>query len=121
MFNDKNAILLLECRMLFAETLAQVHHRNDLAAQVDHALEIVRSVGHSGNLRHADDLVQGSDGHAIGLASHPKAHDMEFTAHNCSSPFSSPVLKLVLVLSCCRTLRVAPGGELAGAARILFQ
>ncbi len=87
--DHQNAILFPQRGLLFSETLAQVHDRNDLAAQVDHALQIVGRVGHGSDLGHPHDFVQGSDGHAIGLASHLKAHDMEFTAHDFQAPQAS--------------------------------
>src|SRR5208282_6464967 len=77
----QNAVLLAQRGLLLSETLAQVHNGNNLAAKIDHALEIIRRIGHGSDLRYPHDFVQGSDGHAIGLAAHLKTHDMKFTAH----------------------------------------
>src|SRR5207245_11086029 len=79
--DHQNAVLFLQAYLFFPEALAQVHDRDDLAPQVDHALEIVGRVRDSGDLRDSHDLMQRSDGHAIGLASHLEAHDMEFATH----------------------------------------
>src|SRR5260370_33209918 len=89
MLDHQNAVLLAQRGLLFSETLAQIHDGNNLAAQIDHTLEIVRRVRHGGDLGYPHDLVQGSDGHAVGLAAHLETNDMEFTAHIFKLWFSS--------------------------------
>src|SRR5262249_25956944 len=99
--------------LFFTEPLAQVHHGDDFSAQVDHALEIVGSVGHGGDFRHPHDFMQGSDGYALGLASHLAAHDVQVTAHGSGSSEKPSA----------RTRRSTLGApvEIAAVASFVFQ
>jgi hypothetical protein len=74
--NHQNPVSLAHADFLFAEPFAQVDHRDNLAAQVDYAFHVVRRVGNCGDFRHTNNLVQRSDGNAIGLASHLKADNV---------------------------------------------
>src|SRR5579864_6620872 len=86
MLDHQDPVVLLDRRLLLSEALAQVHDGNDLAAQVDHAFQIIGRVRHSGNLGHPHNFVQGRDGHAVSLAAHLKTYDMEFAAHALETP-----------------------------------
>src|SRR5579862_3738161 len=81
MLDHQDAVVLFDGRSFVPEPLAQIHNGDNLAAQVDHAFEVIRRIRHSGNFRNAHDFVQGSDGYAVGLAAYLKAHNMEFAAH----------------------------------------
>src|SRR5579883_3247972 len=42
-FDDENAVLLVRMNFRLAETLAEIHYRDDLPAQVDYALDQIGS------------------------------------------------------------------------------
>src|SRR5580765_4952787 len=72
----------MEGACCLSETLSQIQYRDDLAAQVDDAFHVLGRIRHSRDLGHANDFMQGCDGHAVCLASHLEAHDLCFPAHS---------------------------------------
>src|SRR6266403_1745675 len=82
MFDYQNPAPALKRSGCFSEALTQVQHGNDLAAQVDDALHVGRSIRHRGDLRHPHDFVQGGDGNAIRLAANLKAYDLCLMDHD---------------------------------------
>src|SRR6202035_6093953 len=114
MLNYENAILFAQRGFLFSETLAQIQDGNNLAAQIDHALQIVGRIGHGSNLRYPYDFVQGSDGNSVGLTAHLEAHDMKFTAHMFKLCFQAPGSRSGFRLPTWRLLELRAGRGTAG-------
>src|SRR5260370_22967738 len=48
--DDENAVLLIGMNLGLAEAFAEIHHRNDFPAQIDHALDQIGSAGNGRNL-----------------------------------------------------------------------
>src|SRR5689334_1160007 len=87
MLNHENPVALGWCGGLVPEPFAQIDYGNNFSAKVDHTFHVVGSVGHSGNFRHPDDLLQGSDGDTVGLTSHLKSDNMKFASHGFGPPY----------------------------------
>src|SRR4029077_14701836 len=54
--HDQDAVFLVRRDIDVAETLPQIHHRNDLAAQIYNAFHGFRRAGHRRDLWHANNL-----------------------------------------------------------------
>src|SRR5258708_31519500 len=116
MLDHQNPVLFLQRGLFVAKALAQVHHRYDLAPQVNHALEIVGRVGDGGNFRHSHDFMQRSDGHTVGLAPYLETDDMESAAHTGPNMLVHPSLSYSAFSS--SGYRPQPGGQLAISRRL---
>src|SRR5258708_30894581 len=81
--DHQDAVLFVRLNLRLAKALAQVHHRNDLPAQVDHSFNRFRSAGHRGDLRNTDDLPHRTDADAERFVSDAKADDLEVFFHRC--------------------------------------
>src|SRR5689334_7720378 len=60
-FDDQDAVFLVGGDFDLAKAFALVHHRDNLAAQVDHAFDGFLGIGNRGDFRHADDFAHGAD------------------------------------------------------------
>src|SRR5579883_1185355 len=79
--DDQNAVLFVVLDGRAAESLAQVHHGNDLSAQVDYALDQVRRAGHRRDLRNPHDFPYGTNANAVRFTANAKSDDLEFFLH----------------------------------------
>ena len=64
------------CPRRDAEVLAQVHHRDHLATQVDDALQEGRAIRHPRDRWDPDDLANPPDGHAVRLVADVQDHHL---------------------------------------------
>src|SRR5947209_4800028 len=74
--DHQDSVLLSSRNRLFAKTLAQIDHRDDLAAQINHAFHILRRFRHGGYVRHAHNLMHMRDANPKGLAPDSEADDL---------------------------------------------
>src|SRR5258708_32295726 len=81
--DHQDAVLFVRLNLRLAKALAQVHHRNDLPAQVDHAFNRFRSAGHRSDLRNPNDLAHRANAHAARFVSDATADDLEVFFHRC--------------------------------------
>src|SRR5437868_852854 len=72
----KDAIFAAGLDFGFAEALAQIDNRDDLSTQIDHAFHILRSVGHGGDVRDANDLMHQADRHAESFLADAEANQL---------------------------------------------
>src|SRR5215472_2748752 len=79
--DDENAVLFVGLDFCLAKTLAQIHHRNDLAAKIDHPFDQVRSAGHGSDFRYADDFTHGADLYSVRFIADPKTDDLKILFH----------------------------------------
>src|SRR5208282_4836588 len=79
-FGDHDAVAAVLLR-ISGKTFSQVHHGNDLAAQVDDAFDEDRCIGDDGNVHHAHDLVHDPNGHAEVFLSDAEADDLLKLCH----------------------------------------
>src|SRR5207248_1558368 len=108
--HDENAVLFVGLNFRLAKTLAQVHHRNDFAAQVYDTLDQIGSARDSGNLRNADNFTHGADADSIRFIADPKTHYLKILFHQeVSGPLGSRQFRvlgfLVAIFFVATTLR----------------
>src|ERR1700687_862567 len=111
-FHNQNAAAPVESGGRLPEPLPQIHHRDNLPPHVDHPFQIIGRVRHRRDLRHADDLMQRCDGHAVGLATHPEAHNMCFSSNRWNSLNEIPPPRAGLrsrTPACCRSTAAQNG------------
>ena len=80
-FNDNNTALLGDFGGLHTELGAKVDDRDDLAAQIDDAFDVVRRLGHSGDIDIADDLTDFENLQAILLGAKRERQILAFLVH----------------------------------------
>src|SRR6266851_6864151 len=83
--DHQNTVFLVGLSFGLAEALAQIHHRNNFAAEIDDALDGVGSVGNSGDFRNAHDFAHGADTHPERFLTDAKANDLKFLFHHAVS------------------------------------
>src|ERR1051325_4269469 len=81
MLNHENPVAFGGCGCFVSKPFTEVNHGNNLSAKIDHAFHIIGSVGHSCDFRHPYDLLQGSNGDAVGFTSYLKSDNVKFTSH----------------------------------------
>src|SRR6266478_3202192 len=79
--HDENAVLPIGMNLGLAESFAEVHHRNDFPAQIDHALDQIGSAWNRGNLRNAHNFAHGSDTNAVRFITDTKANHLKIFFH----------------------------------------
>src|SRR5438128_368852 len=79
--HDENTIFLVRRDFRLAETLAEIHYRNDFAAQVDDAFDGVGSVGNRGDFRDANDFTDRADTDSERFVPDAKTHNLEIFFH----------------------------------------
>src|SRR6266576_6760173 len=101
MFDYQNPTLPGRRDFFLCKTFSQIDDRDNLAAQVDDALDVIWRVGNSSDLRHAHDFMQRSDGHAVSLVSQLKPDNVQFAIHVGDNQLRTPA-------AACRALPLAP-------------
>src|SRR5579862_2037274 len=81
MLEHKDAVAFGGRNLFLAEAFSQVQNRDNFAAEIDDALHVVGSVGHSGDLGHSHDLMKRGNWHTVGFTSYAEADDVKVTIH----------------------------------------
>src|SRR6185312_7246166 len=76
-FHNKNAVLFVGLNFDLTEAFAQIHHGDDLAAQVDHALDRIGGARNRSDLGDANDFAHRSDADAKRLVPDAKPDDLK--------------------------------------------
>jgi hypothetical protein len=85
--DDDDAILFVRFEGLFSESLAQIDDRNDPAAKVDDAFDVVRRVRNRRDLGNADDFANDGNREPKRLPANAEADDLEFLVRCLSGRF----------------------------------
>src|SRR5882724_5015579 len=104
------------------ESFAEVHHRNDFPAQIDHPLDQLGSAWNRGNLRNAHNFAHGSDTNAVRFIADTKADDLKIFFHReVSGPLGTRHFRVFEFFGTAglRTTALAPEGFAATRALLI--
>src|SRR6266446_7391321 len=79
--DDEDAILSVRNDFGLAETLAEIHHRNDFSAEVDHAFDEVRGTRNGSDFGDADNFAHGADSNAVRFIADPETYNVQILFH----------------------------------------
>src|SRR5882672_3370444 len=74
--NDEDAILLVRNDLGLTETLAEIHHRDDLSAEIDHTFDEIRGARNGSDFGDADNFAHGADANAVRFIADPETYNV---------------------------------------------
>src|SRR5882672_9752899 len=80
-FNDEDAILFVRNNLGLTETLAEIHHRNDFSAKINHTFDQIRSARNGSDFGNADNFAHGANSNAVRFIADPETYNVQILFH----------------------------------------